>query len=542
MIKLGLMKLLCLPAGCLGIVLASNGFAQEVQFERRNKMKTDVSDELLSSLEKDFVDLAEKSKFRDKLLEAERHLEGTSNRSIWDYRNGLKLVLENRDIASVPLLLRYMVVHTNVGNTHISIPQYRETLTKLTGREFAPFYVSGPNFKTQIRESVRKVYNDWWIKQRDSITIDTNDMPKSKLGVIADYMIRNVKKNGDFNGSGGEMATAYRAYHNVMYRVRSRSGYERMEINPLDENMLNVFLDKFEKSAGKEFPYEAVWILAEFATAGHSQRIEETAQDQSQGSALRLAATLALHRAGQRYATENVLSLLESKNNLQARLIMIATLRWGDKESTLPVLLKALEDPNIEIATIAGCALEEIKPAEAIPKMRKLLESAPNQTPLLLYNTIATYKTAESRKLLRDLLEQAIEQKQDQKIYRLLSAYADAWDIPRNEYQQSRTNRNYELQARLAMSYADKAKKKQGMETVILKSLVQSLQEQVDVASKIQELRDQEYRRLLKLQGDRVSTAAESQAAFEKLNSVTAELDALSSRLMAEKAKLDSLH
>ncbi len=519
------------------------GQSQELRrtIERQEELAAAEGDTLLNALEMDFRNLAEVSDFKDQLLDAERHLDRTTTHSIWDYRNGLKLLREYRDPAAIPLLLRFMVVYADTGNAHISIAHFRETLTILTGHDFPDFYVPGPDSKTKIRELVRRAHEDWWVKERELLTVDTNAMSVDQLRTIANYLIREVKNNGDFTGSGGEVGTAYRTYHNVQYRILRSSSDPQTQTDPIDSRLIPIFLDRFEKSSRNEFPYEAIWILADYAASGSEALIDEVARDVSRDPRIRLACALALHRSGQRFQTRNIVSLLKVAEDLQTRLIILATLRWGDRHLTLPVLLDSLDDPNFEIASIAACALEDLKPPEAIPKIRRLIESAPNKTPLLLYNTIATYKTAEARAVLRDLLTDAVERNQEQKIYRLLSAYADAWNIPRNEYEQSRQQRNYELQARLAMSYADKLKKEMELQRNIQQSLVSSLQEQVDVATAILDLRQKEYRRLLALQGDRVVSASESQMAFEMLNAVTNEVDALTNRLGIEQAKLQSM-
>jgi len=67
------------------------------------------------------------------------------------------------------------------------------------------------------------------------------------------------------------------------------------------------------------------------------------------------------------------LGLLASETDRERRLILLLSLRWGDEQATT-TLLANLDDLDAEIATAAACALVDIQPDAAIPKLKKLLE------------------------------------------------------------------------------------------------------------------------------------------------------------------------
>ena len=253
-----------------------------------------------------------------------------------------------------------------------------------------------------------------------------------------------------------------------------------------------------------------------------------------------MATILALFRAGHPFRTKQMIELLDGETDLERRLILLLSLRWAGSEAT-PVLLKQMDDASIEIATAAGCALTDIKPKEAMPKFEKLLDRHHASLPLLLLGAMAEYKTPESRALLTRLLTDAVEGKKNgQHLYRLVSAFADGWEIPRSAYRTD-DDRDYVRQAKLALAASREMIRQWHAELRKLEAVVSSLRTQLKVAEEIEKLRRTEYKRLLALQSDEIVTPDESLEALARIKTVTSEVEALRKKLAERESKLDTL-
>jgi hypothetical protein len=518
------------------------------KLKNRMTLRTPAEDELLYMLERDFVELLKESDHVEYLLEAEDLLVATNNSSHWtNYSKATRLLKQHRDLASIPLLLRYMVIHAKRSSCHVMIPEYRKTIMAISGHELPKLYEAGPELETRMRPKILKIFNEWWRKEKDRLVIDPAKMTPGQLQILITNLLKEVQYHGDFTGSGGKTDTAYRAYHNVYYRVQGESSSGRFEYPPLHPTMIPLVLAhggyRTDAEPGGEprlFPYEIVHILAEFVKNGEHAMIEKTADDKRQNTTVRMACILALFRAGHTFRTKQMLELLEGETKLGCRLIILLSLRWAGGEA-VPVLLKHMDDANMEIATAAGCALRDVKPKEAMPKFEKLLDRHHDSLPLLLLGAMAEYKTPQSRALLSRLLTDAVEgRKNGQHLYRLVSAFADGWDIPASVYRTD-DNRDYPRQAKLALAYSAKLMAQWKADTGRLEAFVASLQKQLEVAEEIEALRRNEYKRLLSLQGDEIVTADESQQAHTRLKTVVSEIETLRSKLVEQELKLEAL-
>jgi hypothetical protein len=158
----------------------------------------------------------------------------------------------------------------------------------------------------------------------------------------------------------------------------------------------------------------------------------------------------------------------------------------------------------VEIATAAACALVDVQPRDAIPKLKKLLERNYDEAPLMLLNAAAAFK---ARELLENVLVEAVEGKRNSRhLSRILDAFADAWEVPREVYRRQ-DDRDYERQARLALDFCRERVQREQAERRRLSAAVESSQRQLRIAVEIETLRRDEYKRLLKLQGDEVNGA-----------------------------------
>jgi HEAT repeat protein len=289
------------------------------------------------------------------------------------------------------------------------------------------------------------------------------------------------------------------------------------------------------------FPYETVIILSEIAKSGGFEAVRRVAHDARQNSTVRMICLLALYRAGYPYETEPMFGLLASETDLERRLILLLSLRWGGEQATA-TLLKNLEDPNAEIATAAACALVDVQPPEAIPKLKRLLQRNYDNAPLMLLNAAAAFKSAEGREVLENALVEALEGKRNSRhLSRILDAFVDAWDVPRNAYRRQDDD-DYERQAHLALAFCRERSQREQAERQRLSSAVESLRTQLRIAQEIEALRRAEYKRLLKLQGDDIVTAEESQRAHEHLQSVSNEVESLKATLRERESLLNTLN
>lgn len=555
--------LLTLPTACLGIALVvllgvvSSSAAREPSSElpakvrSRLTLQTPVTDELLHELEKDFVDLLKVSRHADELLEAEDLLIATNDNTHWtNYSQAAKILRGTRDPSAIPLLLRYIVLHSRRSAAHIMIPEYVRSISLIAGKDVPDMYEAGPKLEERMREKVQVLYHEWWRLAKAKLATDPEAMSLGQLQVIAVKLLKQVRYDGDFSGSGGKRDTAYGAYHNVYYRLRSNDAAERHAIAPLHPAMLPTLLEpsgyrtKDQPNTARlqaEFPFEAVVIISELAKNGSREAVQEIADDATQNSTVRLICLLAIHRAGYVYETDKIVSLLESETDMERRLIMVLSLRWGNEQATT-ALLKNLDDANAEIATAAACALVDSQPRDAIPKLKKLLDRNFADSPTILLNAVAAFQSSETRALLETLLVDAVEGKRNTRhLSRILDAFVASAEIPRDAYRKP-DDRDYHRQAQIALEYSREQSKRAKAEQTRMQAMVESLKTQLRVAQEIETLRRNELKRLLMLQGDEIVTAQASQRAQEQVRSAAAEVEILRTELREIEYGLEALN
>jgi hypothetical protein len=522
--------------------------ASAIAKNRIDKLQTPVSDELLYELEKDFIELLKSSKHVDKLLQAETLLVATNDNTHWtNYSEATRILLAHRDSASIPLLLRYIVLHSKRSSHHIMIPEYQRAIEILSGKQFAKLYESGPDIEKRMRSKVQQIVNDWWRPNKSSLAVAPEQMQTEQLHVLVNRAMDTVRRNGDFSGSGGKRNTAYGAYHNVYYKALKSSSDNETVFKPLHPAMLPLFLAKggyrsdqasSPPTEHEEFPYELVVILAEYAKNGHADLLHTILNDPSQCSNIRIVCALALVRASHEFPTDPMLAILEKESDLERKLICLLALRWASPQVN-PVLLKYMEDHNLEIATAAACALADAKPKEAIPKFEKLLTRQHTESPILLLNALSEYQTEAAKALLKRLLTEAVDGTQNsQHLYRIISAFAQAWGIDRSKYDSD--GRDYQRQSRLLLAIANDLEAKREAEEKRQLAIIENLQSQLQVAQEIETLRRREYKRLLMLQSDEIVSPQESQSAHTLLNASVAEVELLQSKLLEQQVKIDS--
>ncbi|MFO0869177.1 MAG: hypothetical protein U0935_09600 [Pirellulales bacterium] len=516
----------------------------------RLSLRTPVKDELLFALEKDFVELLKQSTSPDALLEAEELLDATNDNTHWtNYAQATKILRDTPDRAAIPLLLRYIVLHSRRSACHIMIPEYTRTISLIAGKELPELYEPGPHLEERMRTKVQTLCNDWWRPAMRTLTTDPHKMNAEQLSVVAARLLQQVRRDADFSGAGGKRDTVYGAYHNVYHRLRSQDAVERLAATPLQPALLPLLLapsgyrsdNQTPMTPAKSgFPFEAVVLVGELAKNGGQPDVMAVARDARQNATVRLICLLALQRAGFPYDTEQALGLLASETDRERRLILLLSLRWGDEQATT-TLLANLDDLDAEIATAAACALVDIQPDAAIPKLKRLLERNYDAAPILLLGAVAEFQSPQAKALLEDALIQAVEGKRNRRhLSRILAAFIDSWGVPREVYH-PHMERDDEQRARLVLDYCRERLQREEVERGKRAAAVESLQTQLRVALAIETLRRDEYKRLLKLQGEEIVTADESMRAHEQLRVVTAEVATLRNWLRDAEARLQAL-
>lgn len=518
---------------------------------KRLNYETPDEDELLFQLEKDYIELLKVSRHPRHLLEAEDFLRSVNNNSTWtNYSKALKLLRQHRDKAAIPLLLRYIVLHAERSSHHIYIPAYAGAISFISGHKIENPYVAGPETEKRMRVKVADIVDKWWSVQKDTLTTELALMNDDELNVLLDGLLEQSRDTGRFHGSGGGQGTAYRAYHLVFYGVMSPSSDEQLKSPVLDPRLMPLLLQRYgyransaeirEQKTGR-FPYEAIPILAALRKNELADDLETIAADTKQNSTVRLLAILSLMDAGESLRTEEILSVLESETGTENRMIALLSLMNAGPD-VVPVLLKHLQDPNIEIATAAACSLRETKPVEALPLIDKRIRDNTNgQSLIMLFGTLEEYHNEPGRKVLAGLVRDSLsgEISRDY-LDRALDAFEEAcnqdWDRLLGT-----PDAGDEVLARFALAWYQEHQAELQQKLERLAAQVENAKLQYELAARIVELRQAEYKRLLLLQADEIVGADVTQAAGQKLESARSDAKTRQTAIATFAAQLATL-
>jgi hypothetical protein len=125
-----------------------------------------------------------------------------------------------------------MVRHTDHGNSHISVPEYAETLTILTGKDCSHPYQYVADRKGAVRSAVEALVTEWWEPQQDKIDTDINHWSSEQFQVLASHPLparrANPRKFTDPE-SWRDGPTSYGVYHLLYYHLLHAVGSERVE-------------------------------------------------------------------------------------------------------------------------------------------------------------------------------------------------------------------------------------------------------------------------------------------------------------------------
>lgn len=499
----------------------------------RSGSEGDSVQELLSQLEADYKELLVLTQHKLKLEEASKLLAETNDNSTWtNYSSACKILREYRAKAAVPLLLKYMIVHTERSSRHVMIPEYANTLEQLTGLTLEFKYRSGPEEKDILAEQIAP----WWSENKAKIQVDPQEMDDRAFAKYVRNLLDEIRGLGEFTRARAERETCYVTNQTVQYNLLKKSESSRPLSVEVVPRMLPIVLNDCEESP--VFAYETVWLLSEFCKAGLGDGVLEAANDTKKSSAVRLACWLGMYRAGNEYPSKELVELYQQEKDFERRLILLASMRWGNR-AVVPALLLAMEDQNFEIASAAACAVVKFQPPEAILKIEKML-SIERESPLLVYNALAEFKSLESKLLLKKLLEDGLDGGANRAhMGRLLDAFETAWEVA--PYARSRSNDDELVRARTGLDFAELALKKRDQEIANTRANVDNVQEQLRLAEKILELRLSEYRRLSALLGDEIVSTEVVQEAKQELEKSRTEVETRKRQLVDAKARLEKL-
>jgi WD40 repeat protein/HEAT repeat protein len=370
-------------------------------------------DKLLVGLHADFESLLVKEKNPAALRAANKLLNQTNRSDRWTYYfEALALLRKERPRAGIPLLLRYMVEHTEQG----SPAEYANTLSILTGEDrfTPPGGWTGPG--ADRREHVQKVVDTWWRPNKDRITTDFGRMSDRQIQVVFSRLVKSARRhlrNLEEDNPAGPVRSLLRA-------LEYDRDYQPWHGEDLHAAMLPLLLaearyqEKPGPKAAREshaIPYALVPLLADLRQKGEAQSLDRIAADERQSSATRLTCLLAMHGAGVPLGSGSVRAILDAEKKLERRIVAIRLLGvCRDRDVVRPHLIRLLDDPNVHVRTAALDALTAVGPAGALGSLKKLLEEGdPREANRTILSLLVKINTPEARQVLADVLAKALE-------------------------------------------------------------------------------------------------------------------------------------
>jgi hypothetical protein len=426
-------------------------------------------DKLLSKLDASVQKLLEKEPQAQEVRKAAELLRTTNSSDRWtNYAGAVKILRQTRPKAGIPLLLAYMVRHSDSGSSHISVAEYAQTLTILTGKDIPNPYQYIADRKTPVRVAVEKLVADWWEPEQDKIDTDIGKWSDEQLQVLASCLLareaRSSRGGSSDPESGRDGPTSYGIYHllyyNTLHAGSDRSDWFAEELHP---KMLPTFLAGAGYRASPDAPpqrdtsrpaYAAVPLLAALRKNGEAEDLDELAEDSKQAAGVRLTCVMALYRAGEKLKTKPLLAIAAGDKHLERRLVAILTLREAGQDREVGrALVKLLDEGNFEVRTAAICALRGALPPDAVPKLKEAIDSLdPPQAMLFIFDVLGEYKTREANEALAGFLGAALEDRQKAKhlsyaLRALESATGQRWSDA------GRTEEQLRAKARLAVEW-----------------------------------------------------------------------------------------
>jgi hypothetical protein len=371
-------------------------------------------DPLLKQLDADFEALLKTEKEAQKLREAAQLLATTDGGSHWtNYSRATALLRGTRARASIPLLLKYLVKHTELrGTYHVIIPHYCDLFETLTGKAVGNLYADTAGDGKKIRAAVERLVNDWWKPGKDRITTDIGRMTEEQVQLVTERLISWAGKSGNAALTGQDV------HPRMIPVILARSGYLEGEAakNPPERETFPI-------------PHEAALVLAALRKDGEAPGLEKIAGDERQNSAVRLLCLMALSSAGEDVPLPTLLAVLDKEKKLERRLLTIRIIGdVPDVRKAVPKLLSLLDDPNASVRTAALEALSSTAPPEALPKVGRILDELHSRESVrTALGMLGRMQTPRAKAMLATFLEGALEDaRRAEHLYDGLSAFETA--------------------------------------------------------------------------------------------------------------------
>lgn len=329
-------------------------------------------DHLLEELEADFEILIKSERDPHLIRRAARLLAETNNSDRWsNYREALVLIRQTRSKAAIPLLLKYMIVHSSSSTSGGSIDEYADTLTILTGTDIPSPYRYVPDRGTPVREAVGELVKNWWNPNKKNLTTDLGKMSREQMQIIVHRLLGCVdwRLENDDNGSIQELSENLR---DVLIREPDkRPSILAQDLHP---SMIPILLEfcGYQEDMGErpvapavapadQISLSTVSMLAELRRRNRSLILEKVSEDRKQNSVVRLTCVLSLVSAGGSLRTREVLDIVQNEANENLRVTAVLALGYSlDRRVAIAELNRLLDDPNLDVRAAAQIALRPV--------------------------------------------------------------------------------------------------------------------------------------------------------------------------------------
>jgi hypothetical protein len=265
---------------------------------------------------------------------------------------------------------------------------------------------------------VQRLVEGWWRPNRKRISTDLGKMSKEQLQVVVDRLLPQVRRElRDYRYDDPAQRVSALLSSLLDREEHGRRSWWDQDLHPAMLPLLLAETGYEEKPAAKTpgretsaISYAAVPLLAALRKNAEAPSLHRLAADNRQNSATRLTCLLALYRAGEELNSASVLPILNAEKKLERRLVAILALgHCRDAKAVSPQLIKLLDDPNVYVRGAAVQALHNGKPAEALPKLKKLLDSGDRREAVYaILSLLGEMKTREARTILADFLAQTL--------------------------------------------------------------------------------------------------------------------------------------
>ena len=371
--------------------------------------------DLAEKLDSEYRTLLKDESAAFKLRRAERLLQANDPTN---YDDVCEILRKSRSKAGVLLLLKHMSPHSKFASPR-SVAAYAETIELLVGhRVRVPFdsNKSKSDREAATHTAVKKTYEEWWTPNKSKVTTDITQWSDKQLNRFVDGLLQQSDLTRDRNHD-----RAYDLHQIIKYDLKRLNdprerGWHAEELDPVLVPILlaraGLVENASERPVRREFtiPYVAVGMLANLRENGHAPMLDEIAKDTKQDGSVRLSCVFATHIAGEKLLTSELLSVLESEKRLEPRLTATVALTLSrDSKLVGPTIVRLLGDPNKEIRAAAARAAGSSTPADALPKLEKLLDSDTTRRPGYLLGSICKYRNEDAMRIIAEYLESTLK-------------------------------------------------------------------------------------------------------------------------------------